>query len=291
MPMMLMMMIRSDVPPNVMIPIMMMTDQMGGEYENQLMMMMMMMQVMDMRTPSTPATPAPCPCVSPTSFNFIVRDATSSDVVVGAKVSIEHLDGGFGFNFDAEASTEDNGTATINIERFGPEYKYNVTVSAPGFIDSVFPMSGECNGGLCSAARSVALSPWLPPGHTRLILSWDTALPEDMDMHIMGVNKVNGSLCRAPFLTDPGQTTCPEFVWDHDNTNGGLSGAESVTFTDSLENQLYVYGIGISDYMFGMGTMNNGTDFLQCGATLTITNGVDTEVTRLEAHSISVDAP
>ena len=47
--------------------------------------------------------------------------------------------------------------------------------------------------------------------------------------------------------------------------------------------QHWVYSIAVMDYNFE----SDGAELLQCGATVTITDGENTEVTRLVADSVS----
>ena len=71
-------------------------------------------------------------------------------------------------------------------------FQYEVTVSSPGFIDSVFTMYIECSddGSCTEANKFVSMSPELAPGQTRIMLTWATDAPSDLDIHIMAVNKV-----------------------------------------------------------------------------------------------------
>ena len=49
--------------------------------------------------------------------------------------------------------------------------------------------------------------------------------------------------------------------------------------------QHWVYSIAVEDYNFESG----GAELLQCGATVTITDGGNTEATRLVADSVSFE--
>ena len=71
-------------------------------------------------------------------------------------------------------------------------FQYEVTVSSPGFIDSVFTLYIECldDGSCTEANKFVSMSPELAPGQTRIMLTWAYDTPSDLDIHIMAVNKV-----------------------------------------------------------------------------------------------------
>jgi len=178
-----------------------------------------------------------------------------------------------------------DGLLSIAVMGVGLAWQYEVTVSSPGFIDSVFTMYIECSddGSCTEANKFVSMSPELAPGQTRIMLTWATDAPSDLDIHIMAVNKADGSTCRTHWADTQG---CDSISLDLDNTSGGLNGAETMTLTDNTVNQNYVYIIGVEDYGFE----NAGADFLQSGAIVTITNGQNTDATALVADSVSADA-
>ena len=125
------------------------------------------------------------------------------------------------------------------------------------------------------------MSPELEAGQTRIIMSWGTESPRDVDIHVISVKKSDQSTCRTYY---DNQNGCTEIIQDVDNRKGGNSGAETVTLLDNSINKEYTYLIGIEDYEWrGSGQ----TDFIHSEAKITITNGVETEVLRMVATSIT----
>ena len=124
------------------------------------------------------------------------------------------------------------------------------------------------------------MSPTLAAGETRIMLTWETEAPSDIDIHIVSVQKSDHSTCRTYYGNKSG---CKKISQDLDNTSGGQNGAETMTLLDNAINKDYVYLIGIEDYNFE----SNGTPFLSSGATITVTNGVKTVYDRMVASSIS----
>jgi len=141
-------------------------------------------------------------------------------------------------------------------------------------------MEVQCTSADCPNKKLVAMSPTLAAGETRIMLTWETEDPSDIDIHIVSVKKSDHSTCRTYYGNKSG---CKKISQDLDNTSGGQNGAETMTLLDNAINKDYVYLIGIEDYNFE----SNGTPFLSSGATITVTNGVKTVYDRMEASSIS----
>merc|ERR1712062_248735 len=131
-----------------------------------------------------------------------------------------------------------------------------------------------------SQPRLVAVSPTLALGETRIIMSWETENPRDIDIHVMSVKKSDRSTCETSYRQ---KNSCKKINLDQDNTQGGHNGAETLTLMDSAINKDYVYLIAIEDYKFE----SNGTPFLSSGARIQVTNGVKTVYAKMEASSIS----
>ena len=116
----------------------------------------------------------------------------------------------------------------------------------------------------------MALSPLLEAGLSRIIMTWATDIPRDLDLHVMAIKRSDGNLCRTYYANKNG---CPSIALALDNTAGGLNGAETVTLEDNSVNSLYTYLVAIKDYRFE----NNGASFPQSKAHVSITNGLQTK--------------
>ena len=78
---------------------------------------------------------------------------------------------------------------------------YNVVVESTGFITSEFEMTVFCTSASDSECfsnpKTAILSPELAPGETRIIMTWETNVPSDLDIHVVSVKKSDGSICRT----------------------------------------------------------------------------------------------
>ena len=96
-------------------------------------------------------------------------------------------------------------------------------------------------------------------------MNWQTDQPQDIDLHIMAINRTDSSTCRIWYHN---KTGCQAASQDRDNVAGGPNGAETVTLLDKTINSQFTYLIAIEDYDF----MNNGADFLKSGAAISMIN-------------------
>ena len=210
-------------------------------------------------------------------LDVIVRNSQNNNPVTGAVVSVT-IDDGSGLSIVADDVTvNSDGSLFIPVHKNG---FYSVQIEAEGFITSDFEMEVQCTSADCPNRRLVTMSPTLAAGETRIMLTWETEAPSDIDIHIVSVKKSDHSTCRTYYGNKSG---CKKISQDLDNTSGGQNGAETMTLLDNAINKDYVYLIGIEDYNFE----SNGTPFLSSGATITVTNGVKTVYDRMVASSIS----
>ena len=158
---------------------------------------------------------------------------------------------------------------------------FEVHVESDGFIKATETIEADSHYADITIQRLVSISPKLEAGETRIIMNWGTESPRDVDLHVISVKKSDQSTCRTYFSNMNG---CTEISQDVDNTEGGNNGAETVTLLDNSINKDYTYLIGLEDYKWGG---NGQTDFTQSDAKITITNGVETEVLRMVANSIT----
>ena len=210
-------------------------------------------------------------------LDIIVRNSQNNNAISDAKVSVNYQ-GSHGLTVVADdVAVQSDGTAFIEVHQNG---YYSVQVKAEGFIDADFEMHVQCTSEDCENAKLVSMSPELEPGQTRIMLTWEKENPVDLDIHIVAVQKSDQSTCRTFYGNLNG---CTKISLDLDNTSGGLNGAETMTLLDNAINKDYVYVIGVEDYRFE----NEGSPFLESGATVTITNGVKTVYKDMVASSIS----
>ena len=78
---------------------------------------------------------------------------------------------------------------------------YTVVIEASGFITSEFEMTVACSSDsdseCVSNPKTAILSPELAPGETRIIMTWETNVPSDLDIHVISVRKSDSSICRT----------------------------------------------------------------------------------------------
>ena len=78
---------------------------------------------------------------------------------------------------------------------------YTVVIEASGFITSEFEMTVACSSDSDSECvynpKTAILSPELAPGETRIIMTWETNVPSDLDIHVISVRKSDSSICRT----------------------------------------------------------------------------------------------
>ena len=77
---------------------------------------------------------------------------------------------------------------------------YSVLIESTGFITSEFEITVACHSvdsNCFSIQKTAILSPELAPGETRIIMTWETNVPSDLDIHVVSVKKSDGSICRT----------------------------------------------------------------------------------------------
>ena len=206
-----------------------------------------------------------------------MRNSQNNNPVTGAVVSVTNEDGVVAKNVTVNAE----GIAVIPVKKNG---LYKVHVEAEDFVTGDIEMEVKCTSADCPNKKLLTLSPTLEPGETRIMMNWEKNTPNDLDLHIVAVKKSKKSkTCRTYFGR---KNSCEKISLDLDNTRGGQNGAETITLQDNSINKDYVYLIGIEDY----GWEADGTPFLSAGATITITNGVKTDIMKMEASSIDKSA-
>ena len=205
-----------------------------------------------------------------------MRNSQNNNPVTGAVVSVTNEDGVVAKNVTVNAE----GIAVIPVKKNG---LYKVHVEAEDFVTGDIEMKVKCTSADCPNKKLLTLSPTLEPEETRIMMNWETNTPSDVDLHIIAVKNSDQSTCRTYFSK---KNSCEKISLDLDNTRGGQNGAETITLQDNSINKDYVYLIGIEDY----GWEADGTPFLSAGATITITNGVKTDIMKMEASSIDKSA-
>jgi hypothetical protein len=156
--------------------------------------------------------------------------------------------------------------------------QYNVSLIADGFITTHVEVVVDCIAD-CIITEYVIMSPHLEIGQTRIILNWQQSHPQDIDLHVMAINKTDNNMCRIWYDNKFG---CQSASQDRDNAAGGPNGAETVTLLDNIINSQFTYLIAIEDYDF----MNNGEDFLNSGAAIAVKNELKSFEQMLKATTI-----
>ena len=238
-------------------------------------------------TEPTTATPAPtdttptttheptstsCGCVT---LLIKVLNSENNLPVTTALVSVTAPDGSI-VGDNVQVNTE--GIAEFYSCQIGT---FTVHVESAGFIAADTTIEVGCEQADFTVERLVSISPELEYGETRIIMSWETDIPRDVDIHVISVRNSDQSTCRTYYGNKNG---CTKISQDVDNTNGGNNGAETITLLDNTINKDFTYLIGIEDFQWdGQGE----TNFLESGSKITITNGVSTEVDHMVASSIT----
>ena len=171
-----------------------------------------------------------------------------------------------------------NGVAQYNSCLIGT---FAINVKSVGFIAANATVEVGCEQTDFTVERLVSISPELEFGETRILMTWETDSPKDLDIHVISVRNSDQATCRTYYGN---KDNCTMISQDADNTSGGNDGAETVTLLDNSINKDYTYLIGIEDYNW---RGNGQTDFLQSGAKITITNGVKAEVVQMAGTSIT----
>jgi len=147
--------------------------------------------------------------------------------------------------------------------------RYHIEAHADGFLTTDFPLDVDCTSSDCTVEKYLIISPTLPAGATRIMMSWG-AQPSDVDIHVMAIKNSDDSMCKTWYRNKRG---CNQIEQDLDNTSGGENGVETVTLLDNTVNVDYTYLVAIEDFRFEDG----GAKFLQSGAGIVVTNGQQTE--------------
>merc|ERR1712179_811385 len=207
-------------------------------------------------------------------LKIVVRDSQQNDPVRGvfANISLEQQQVAENAEFSSKG---------IYFQTVDSNGVYDVTLSADGFINKTFTVEVNCTMSNCVMEKRVILSPVLQPGQTRLILSWETSQPEDLDLYVVGVKKSDNSICKIWYDDIQG---CPSSIQDRDNAAGGLNGPETVTLEDSAINSQYTYMIAVEDFNFP----DNGAELLTSGASITLTNELDTVEHRMTGNTMAL---
>ena len=232
----------------------------------------------DLPEPTTTTTQPPYP--AGVGIKLIARNSQNNSPLSGAKgsVSLQTADGLVVVADDVPFNSD--GTLFVGVSANG---RYSIQIKADGFINADFEMEVSCSSTDCPNEKLVTLSPLMPPGQTRIMINWEKAKPADIDVHVVSVKKSDNSHCKTYFNNKNG---CNEVSLDLDNRHGGLNGAETVTLTNNQINSQYRYLVAIMDYEFRHG----GEEFINSGASVTITNGQSTVGRGMQATSVDRDA-
>jgi uncharacterized protein YfaP (DUF2135 family) len=133
----------------------------------------------------------------------------------------------------ASAVTDANGNFSLTL----PAGSYTVIAAAGNFIaDSATNVVVQPEQ---TTHTRIALSPTVPAGVTRIVLSWG-ASPLDLDSHLTTPASGNCAADHVYFSTRGSQSGCPFALLDTDQTDG--FGPETITIYSQL-NGTYCYGV------------------------------------------------
>jgi len=205
-----------------------------------------------------------CPAAL-SSIEVTVRDAVTNALVINSTVDASHVD----IAYEVIAKTDNQGVARIMVTTAG---MYTITVTNTGYIVSTGrAWVGQDYGSL--TRTTITTSQVLPAGSVRMIMNWNEN-PLDMDLHAFQVN-TNDKTDTCNIYYD-NRTGCQGVGLDLDNTQGGLNGAETITFSSISTNSHYTYLVFVDDFT------NKGSSLQESEAKLTVTDGTKT---------ITVDMP
>ena len=108
-----------------------------------------------------------------------------------ALVSITAPDG---FIVGDNVQVNNNGIAEFNSCQVGT---FAVRVEADEFIQADTSIEVGCELSDFTLQRLVSLSPELEAGQTRIIMSWETEQPFDLDIHVVSVRNSDQLACRT----------------------------------------------------------------------------------------------
>ena len=216
-------------------------------------------------TTSTTTTPTTTTTSLPPEIEVIVLNAIEKMPVSTAKVTVKDRENK---TVADQVPVKEDGKALIELEHQGI---HKVYVEADGFIDSEDEVDVQCNDENCKNPALVALSPELPPGQTRIMMTWVRDPPQDIDLHLVGFGpREDQCLQYYDYIYKP-EKGCNGTVLNIDQKTG--PGVETITLTDTYVNKDFIYLIGIVDWTFATNRESDGTPFLKSGASITITNG------------------
>jgi len=204
---------------------------------------------------------------------LIVRDSLSNNITVGAlvKVTKEVLEYGpidvaeltVGISGEVDVPLDGNGVYHTEIKLDGYETLKN------SFLVNI--TSKECP--LLESIELQPLSPELPCDNgIRISLTWGQN-PKDLDMYSSQVNKNDTNDQCLTYYCD-GKDECPGATYDVDNKQGGLNGAETITFCD---NEDYVQTVYVDDLS------GQGASLLSSNAKIVITSKTENKIVHLDS--------
>ena len=211
-------------------------------------------------------------------LDILVRNSQDNKPIPRAKVTVYYTHRSRIVFLARNKMVKANGKISMEV----PEVtRYEIKISAEGFLESNPHYIMKCTfPPKCDHIKLVTMSPVLPPGQTRIMMTWEHAHPKDLDIRVVSIRKSDKKTCRTFYGH---KTGCPKISLDLDNTKGGPHGSETLTLLDNNVNKDYTYVIAVEDFSFE----NNGQSFLDSGCEIKITNGVKTKEKKMVAKSVT----
>jgi len=155
-------------------------------------------------------------------------------------------------------SSDSNGIISIEISILTV---YHIHIEGSGLINRYVDYIAQ---NFENKTKLVPVSPTMEEGQVRIMMSWETDL-EDVDIHVVGVNKDGSGTCRTYWNDRAG---CTEAELDLDNLRTGHDGSETITLSDLSVNQNVIYVVGVRHYGKDL-----SSDYLNAGVAVTVIDG------------------
>jgi len=155
---------------------------------------------------------------------IIVRHGINNNLIEDAQVIINHTTEQ---TSSSAVLTNSDGEALIPISKNG---EYDVQVTLQGYFNATSVLTIDCDTSNCpcSPEHAVSLAPTPSKGEVIIIMNWDEK-PKDLDIHVLLSNANTKTTCHTSYE----ENGCTGVSLDLDSYDGGLEGAETITFDNS----------------------------------------------------------
>lgn len=198
------------------------------------------------------------------SISGQITDALTGNALSAALLSFRSGINATNGSVLAETSTDLTGSYTLLDTLQTGHYTCEINLS--GYVINYFTVL--VLGGQLTGNQNASISPTLPPGETRIVLSWG-ASPWDLDSHITGPISDNSSQRFHVYFANPGRAASQPFtLLDVDDTSS--FGPETITIKSQFQG-LYRYSV----HDFTNRGLLTSTGLATSGAKVTVYRGTD----------------